>query len=82
MTNRQSLNEIEQHVLEHIDVEAMLAYLDRLVAIPSLSGQETAAQESVASQMEGQGLAVDRLRWSGIGAWALWGTWGKVWVHP
>jgi acetylornithine deacetylase len=50
---------IEARVLEAIDVEGMLAYLGELVAIPSLSGQETAAQEHVAAQMTRSGLEVD-----------------------
>jgi len=50
---------IEQRVLDAIDVEGMLAYLCELVAIPSLGGQETAAQEHVAVQMKRCGLAVD-----------------------
>jgi acetylornithine deacetylase len=50
---------IEQRVLDAIDVEGMLQYLRELVAIPSLCGQETAAQEHVALQMERCGLAVD-----------------------
>jgi acetylornithine deacetylase len=50
---------MEQRVLDAIDVEGMLQYLCELVAIPSLSGQETAAQEHVALQMERCGLAVD-----------------------
>jgi acetylornithine deacetylase len=50
---------IEQRVLDAIDVEAMLQYLCELVAIPSLSGQETAAQEHVAHQMERCSLSVD-----------------------
>jgi len=49
----------EQRVLDAIDVEGMLTYLCELVAIPSLGGQETAAQEHVAAQMKRCGLAVD-----------------------
>jgi len=49
----------EQRVLDAIDVEGMLKCLCELVAIPSLSGQETVAQEHVATQMEQWGLAVD-----------------------
>ena len=50
---------IEQRVLEAIDLDGMLAYLGELVAIRSLSGQETPAQEHVAAQMERCGLATD-----------------------
>ncbi len=54
------MQEIEQHLLETIDIEGMLAYLGDLVAVRSLSGQERAAQEHVAAQMERCGLEVDR----------------------
>jgi acetylornithine deacetylase len=50
---------IEQRVLDAIDVDGMLQYLCKLVAVRSLSGQETAAQEHVAAQMERCGLTVD-----------------------
>jgi acetylornithine deacetylase len=53
------MNEVERWVLEAIDLDGMLKYLDELVAIPSLSGQETPAQEHVAAQMEQCGLALD-----------------------
>ena len=44
--------EIEQQVLKAIDLEGMLAFLSELVAIPSLTGSETEAQEHVAAQMK------------------------------
>jgi acetylornithine deacetylase len=50
---------IERRVLDAIDIEGMLAFLCELIAIPSLSGQETAAQEHVAAQMARCGLGVD-----------------------
>lgn len=50
---------IEQRVLSAIDVDGMLEYLCELIAIPSLGGAETVAQESVAVQMERCGLQVD-----------------------
>ncbi len=53
------MHETEQCVLEAIDIDGMLAYLGELVAVRSLSGQETAVQEHVAAQMERCGLAVD-----------------------
>ena len=53
------MNEIEQRVLDAIDVEGMLAYLCQLIAVPSLGGEETEAQEHVAAQMERCGLALD-----------------------
>jgi len=51
--------EIEERVLNAIDVEGMLEYLSELMAVPSLVGEETAAQEHVAAQMESCGLQVD-----------------------
>ena len=51
--------EIEQQVLKAIDLEGMLAFLSELVAIPSLTGSETEAQEHVAAQMKKCGLEVD-----------------------
>ena len=50
---------IEQRILDAIDIEGMLAYLCELIAIPSLGGQETAVQESVAAKMKQIGLDVD-----------------------
>jgi acetylornithine deacetylase len=54
-----SMNEIEEQVLEAIDVEGLLEFLADLIAVPSLTGQETAGQESVAEQMGRIGLDVD-----------------------
>lgn len=48
---------IEQRVLAAIGVDGRLATLCEWVAIPSLSGQETAAQAYVAVQMKPGGLA-------------------------
>jgi acetylornithine deacetylase len=53
------MEKIEQRVLEAIDVDGMLGYLGELIAIPSLGGQETPAQELVAAQMKRCGLEVD-----------------------
>ena len=53
------MHEIEQRVLAAIDIDGMLAYLSELVAILSLTGQETEAQEHVAIQMKKCGLEVD-----------------------
>ena len=53
------MQEIEQRVLDAIDMDGMLAYLCELVAVRSLSGQETPAQEHVAAQMARIGLDVD-----------------------
>lgn len=53
------MNTVEQRVLDAIDVEGMLEVLCELIAIPSLTGQETPAQERVAARMEDCGLEVD-----------------------
>jgi acetylornithine deacetylase len=53
------MNAVERRVLEAIDLPGLLRYLSELVAIRSLSGQETPAQESVAAQMERCGLSLD-----------------------
>lgn len=50
---------IEKRVLDAIDRESLVDYLCQLVAIPSLSGDETAAQERVAQMMAAIGLEVD-----------------------
>src|SRR5262245_52788865 len=53
------MNAIERRVLEAIDLAGLLSYLSELVAVRSLSGQETPAQEHVAGQMERCGLSLD-----------------------
>jgi acetylornithine deacetylase len=53
------MNEIEQRVLDTMELGGMLEYLCELIAIPSLDGEETAAQEHVAEEMERCGLNVD-----------------------
>jgi len=53
------MQSIEKRVLDAIDIDGMLAYLCELVAVRSLTGQETAAQQNVAQKMEQLGLAVD-----------------------
>jgi acetylornithine deacetylase len=54
-----SLSRQEKLVLSHLDLEGMLSFLGELVAIPSLGGMETPAQELVARWMEENGLEVD-----------------------
>ncbi|MEM7030254.1 MAG: ArgE/DapE family deacylase [Chloroflexota bacterium] len=53
------MNEIEKRVLDAINFDEMLTYLCDLIAIKSLDGEETPAQESVAQQMEACGLDLD-----------------------
>lgn len=54
------MNPVEQRVLQALDVEGLVDLLCELIAIPSLSGQETPAQERVAIEMVACGLNVDR----------------------
>lgn len=55
----QTLNSLEKHVLDAIDFEGLLSFLERLISTPSCDGRETAAQEAVAQHMEACGLEVD-----------------------
>ncbi len=53
------MNDIERRVAAAIDMDGMIDYLCQLVAVPSLGGDETSAQEHVAAQMRRIGLDVD-----------------------
>lgn len=53
------LSRVERRVLDALDVEGLLDSLAELVAIPSLGGRETPAQEAVAAAMESIGLRTD-----------------------
>lgn len=53
------MDAVEQRVLEALDVEGLVRFLCELIAIRSLSGGETPAQERVAAEMERCGLDVD-----------------------
>jgi acetylornithine deacetylase len=53
------MRDVELRVLDAIDVDGMLNYLCDLVAVQSLVGEETAAQEQVAHKMREFGLEVD-----------------------
>ncbi len=53
------MNSLERQVLDAIDFEGLLSFLERLIAIPSCDGRESAAQEAVARHMEACGLEVD-----------------------
>jgi acetylornithine deacetylase len=53
------MNPVERRVLEAVDADGLLRTLGDLIAIPSLSGRETPAQQYVAAQMARCGLAVD-----------------------
>ena len=53
----------EQHVLDAIDLDGLVACLRELIAFQSLGGHETPVQERVAAIMDGLGMEVD--------AWAI-----------
>lgn len=53
------LTATEKRVLAAIDMEGLLAFLRELVAIPSVTGNATAAQQKVAAHMQRIGLVVD-----------------------
>ena len=53
------LSEQEEEILGHLDLDGMLSFLGELVAVPSVGGAESAAQERVAGWMRENGLEVD-----------------------
>ena len=53
------MNPLEQQVLDAIDFEGMISFLARLIAVPSMNGNESEAQRRVADQMNACGLQVD-----------------------
>ena len=53
------MERVERRVLDAIDVDGMIEYLCELVSIPSFAGRETAAQMSVATELQNIGLIVD-----------------------
>lgn len=59
MADTGRLSALEQRVLESIDLDGLLAFLARLVAVPSLGGAEGPAQELVAGELRDAGLQVD-----------------------
>jgi acetylornithine deacetylase len=59
MKRASQVREVEERVLRSVDVPGMLDFLCRLIAVPSLVGEEVAGQERVAAQMKSCGLAVD-----------------------
>jgi len=54
------MNQLERRVLDAIDLEGLISFLVRLIGVPSLDGEETAAQDLVADQMRLCGLTIDR----------------------
>ncbi|MPZ73404.1 MAG: ArgE/DapE family deacylase [Nitriliruptorales bacterium] len=53
------LTDREQRVLDNVDADALVATVSELVAIRSLSGEESPAQEYVASFLDAAGIDVD-----------------------
>lgn len=53
------LSRAERKALEALDLDGLVALLRDLIAIPSLDGEETAAQRRVAAWMEQAGLQTD-----------------------
>ena len=56
---RGELSRDERAALEALDVDGLVALLRELIAIPSLDGEETAAQRRVAAWMRRSGLEID-----------------------
>src|SRR5262245_13198186 len=56
---RSQLSATERRVVAALDIDGLVKYLCSLVAIESLGGNETPAQQSVAAQMKQCGLEVD-----------------------
>lgn len=54
-----SISDLERRVLQAIDGDALVATVSDLVAVESLSGSETPAQDYVANFMRGAGFDVD-----------------------
>jgi acetylornithine deacetylase len=54
------MNQLERRVLDAIDMEGLISFLVRLIGVPSLDGDESAAQDLVADQMRLGGLSIDR----------------------
>ena len=55
----EGLTAVERRVLARIDEDAVVARASELIAVPSLSGLETAAQEVAADQLARAGMAVE-----------------------
>jgi acetylornithine deacetylase len=53
------MNKTELRVLDSIDLEGMMEFIERLVSTPSYGGDEIAAQKLVASKLESLGFDVD-----------------------
>ena len=54
-----ALSAVERRALDALDIDALVALVGRLIAIPSLDGGESPAQRAVAVWMRDAGLTVD-----------------------
>ena len=57
--NCTAMNDTERRVLEHIDVDGMMRFIETLIATASFGGKETAAQKVVAEKLRNLGFTVD-----------------------
>jgi acetylornithine deacetylase len=53
------MRDAERRVLDAIDVDGLVEYLCELISMPSVGGQETAAQRNIAAKMRELGLSVE-----------------------
>jgi acetylornithine deacetylase len=53
------MRDAERRVLDAIDVDGLVEYLCELISVPSVGGQETAAQKNIAAKMRSIGLGVE-----------------------
>lgn len=58
-TSTPALSDLEKRALNAIDEPGLLDFIGQLVAVPSLDGEETPAQELMARQMASLGLETD-----------------------
>jgi acetylornithine deacetylase len=54
------LNNIEQKVLDIVNVDEMIKYLQEIISIPSITGNEEKAQENIAEKLGSIGMKVDK----------------------
>ena len=53
------MREAERQVLDSIDLDGLVEYLCELISVPSVGGQETAAQINITAEMKALGLSVE-----------------------
>ncbi|MBE3032834.1 MAG: M20/M25/M40 family metallo-hydrolase, partial [Actinobacteria bacterium] len=59
MSGRGVLSPVEKRAFDALDLDALVAFLRELIAIPSLDGAESSAQRAVGAWMERAGFATD-----------------------